>query len=91
MPIVSKTEALRMRPLRDVLQVPELRGARLAESIKCADTNQIQHFRSGRAGAVEEIAQCPRDAFRIGGRASLFVMDRVNYRQGFDNEWRLSV
>src|SRR5438876_770680 len=64
--ISVKKIALRARPLREVLELPELRGARLAESVKCAHANQVLHFDSARADAKIKIAKrSERRAFAL--------------------------
>ncbi len=48
--------ALSVGPLRDVLKVPELCGARFAEAIESAGADEVQHFGAGRTRALVEIA-----------------------------------
>ena len=55
--VALEKEALRVRPLREVLQLPKLRSARLAEAVERADADEIQHFGGAGIHAVVEIAQ----------------------------------
>ena len=55
--VALEKETLRVRPLREVLQLPELRGARLAEAVERADADEVQHFGGAGIHAVVEIAQ----------------------------------
>jgi len=45
-----------VRPLRDALELPELRGSRFAEAIEGTGADEVQHLARSRTSACVEIA-----------------------------------
>ena len=53
--VTGKKKTLRVRPLREVLKMPELCDARFTKTVECPDANQIEHLGGTGIHAVVKI------------------------------------